>query len=414
MAELGAGGTRVRAGTAGDAVGGRVPRFVAAPRDLPGASALMAAAARHGLASVARGNGTKAGWGSPPLRCDLVVDTTSLSRIEHASGDLVAEAGAGTPVAELEEALASAGQRLSVDPVIAGSTVGGLVATGLSGPRRILHGPIRDLIIGMTVVRADGVAAASGGRVVKNVAGYALGRLHTGALGTLGLITSVTFRLHPLPPAVRVVSGTTRDPGTLAAWRRAVAASATVPAAVELDWPADGPLRLHVLLEGAAGGIGARAAEVARLLGDGATAPDPPADWGAAPGDPADTLLMIAVPPDEAVAAASALRSAAHGAGLPVSVRGSAAAGSLLASLPADAPPEAAARTIGAARAAITGGSAGAPGGALTVRRAAPALLERGGADLWGDVPGLALMRAVKDRFDPDRLLSPGRFAGGI
>ncbi|WP_067968926.1 FAD-binding oxidoreductase [Nocardiopsis trehalosi] len=407
-ADLRAAGARVRGGTPGDAIAGRVPRYVAAPADGAAAGALLAAAARHGLASVPRGNGTKADWGAPPLRCDLVVDTTDLTGIDHAAGDLVAAVGAGTPVADLAAVLAAAGQRLSADPVVAGSTVGGLVATGLSGPRRTLHGPLRDLTIGMTTVRADGTPASSGGRVVKNVAGYDLAKLHTGALGTLGLITSVTFRLHPLPAAVRAVSATAAAPATARAWRHAVAASTTAPTGVELDWPADGPLTLRVLLEGAEDGIEARAAEVAALLPGAATTAAPPPGWAALPGAPGATLLKAAVPPDAAADAAAGVRAAAAAAGTAADVRGSAAAGVLFAALPAGADGAAAAGAVDGARTAVA-----ALGGSLTVPHAAPPLREHG-VDLWGEVPGLALMRAIKDRFDPGRLLAPGRFAGGI
>ncbi|WP_052745981.1 FAD-binding oxidoreductase, partial [Allosalinactinospora lopnorensis] len=294
--ELSVHGTVVREGRDSDIVGGVAPRFVATPPDTAAVSALMAAAARHGLACVVRGNGTKIGWGAPPQRCDLVVDTTALTGIDHAAGDLVVQCGAGTGLADLQEALAGANQRLSADTVVPDSTVGGAVATGLSGPRRILHGPMRDLIIGMTTVRADGVAAASGGRVVKNVAGYDLGKLHTGALGTLGVITSVTFRLHPLPPAQRVVTSTVDGLATAHARAMEVLRSPLVPAALELDWPHDGPLTLQVLLEGAEGGIEARASELSDLLGGGRVATEPTPGWERLPGAPGDTIVRLAVP----------------------------------------------------------------------------------------------------------------------
>ncbi|MBV2363087.1 FAD-binding oxidoreductase [Streptomonospora nanhaiensis] len=405
---LGAGGAAVREGTAADAVHGRVPRLVAAPPDTAAAAALLAAAHHHRLASVARGNGTAIGWGAPPLRCDLVVDTTALTGIEHAAGDLVVRAGAGTPLAELREHLARAGQRLTLDPLVPGGTVGGAVATGLSGPRRMAHGPLRDLVIGMTVVRADGVAASSGGRVVKNVAGYDLGKLHTGALGTLGLITSVTFRLHPVPPALRLVSAEAPDAAVLQEWTARVLRSAAVPAAVELRWPAGGPPRLEVLLEGSEGGIDARAAEVAALLTAPETADTPPPGWGALPGADRDTLLKITAPVANAAQAARDVRAAARAEHTEAAVGGSAGAGVLYAAVPAAADPAAVAGVVARARDALAGA-----GGSVTVARTAPGLA---GADLdrWGPVGGLGLMRAVKDRFDPHRLLSPGRGPGGI
>src|SRR5690606_25219337 len=122
------------------------------------------------LRVVARGHGTKQDWAAPPAALDLVLDTTALAGVtEHAADDLIVAAGAGTPLAELQAALADAGQQLALDDPGGGATLGGALATNLSGPRRLLHGTLRDLVIGATFVRADGVVAKSGGKVVKNV-----------------------------------------------------------------------------------------------------------------------------------------------------------------------------------------------------------------------------------------------------
>ncbi|GAA3757654.1 FAD-binding oxidoreductase [Salinactinospora qingdaonensis] len=410
--KLAAHGIHARPGEerAGDAVSGVVPSLVATPADTAGVESAMALANRHGLAVVARGNGSKIDWGAPPRRLDMTVATTALTGITHASGDLVARVGAGTPLAQLQEELATAGQRLSVDTVIAGSTVGGVVATGLSGPRRLLHGSVRDLVIGMTVVGADAVATSSGGAVVKNVAGYDLAKLHTGALGTLGVITSVTFRLHPIAPALRLVRATTSDPAAARAWVWDMARSPAVASAVELDWPAGGALHLYVLLEGTVAGVEARAAAVAASLRGGAAEPDTradlPAGWGAAPGEDGDTLLRVSCPIAATVDTALALRSAGEAVGVPVAVRGSAGAGVLLASVPARTAAADVATIVTRVRTELAEGS-------VTVAR--PAAAVRGsGLDLWGEVAGLELMRAVKDSFDPGHHLAPGRFVGGI
>src|SRR5690606_17285476 len=126
---------------------------------------------------------------------------------------------------------------------------------GVSGPRRLLSGALRDLVIGMTVVRADGVVARSGGRVVKNVAGYDLAKLHTGGFGTLGVIASVAFRLHPLPNSLRVVSARMSSRSRAERALAALRGTTVVPSAVELDWPAEGPGRLDVVLEGTPAGL---------------------------------------------------------------------------------------------------------------------------------------------------------------
>src|SRR5579859_335291 len=184
-----------------DSVCGVTPAFVASPGSTQEAAALLRAAAAFDLAVIPRGAGTGLGWGLPPTACDLVVDMTAMDQVlEHAAGDLVTRVQAGVTMGQLASVLASAGQELALD-VPAEATVGGVVATGTAGPRRLRYGAPRDLLIGITIVRADGTVAHSGGKVVKNVAGYDLGKLFAGSQGTLGLITETTFRLHPQPAA---------------------------------------------------------------------------------------------------------------------------------------------------------------------------------------------------------------------
>jgi glycolate oxidase FAD binding subunit len=306
----------------GDAIAGVMPRFAASPATVAEASALLAAAAAADLAVVPRGGGSKLGWGAPPRRCDLVVDTTALDQVvEHAAGDLVARVQAGVSVARLAEVLAGAGQQLALDPPPAplavpgagagsgagggsgagsaaggavlsgangaapgwlGATVGGTLATGAAGPRRLRYGTPRDLIIGITVVRADGTVASSGGKVVKNVAGYDLGRLFTGSLGTLGLIVEAVFRLHPLPASAAYVTVDCRGPDEAYRTVAAAAGSGLAPSAIEIDRAARGaPVRVAVLLEGDPDGTAERAGLLCSLLGAGtATQPSPPAWWG--------------------------------------------------------------------------------------------------------------------------------------
>src|SRR5271165_3506313 len=278
-------------GSASKAVAGIVPSFVASPASTEEASALLRAAAAAGLAVVPRGAGTGLSWGSPPSSCDLVVDLRLMDRvIEHAAGDLVARVQAGVTIGQLATVLASAGQQLAVDAP-EDATVGGVVATGTAGPRRFRYGAPRDLLIGLTVVRADGVIAHSGGKVVKNVAGYDLGKLFSGSQGTLGLITEATFRLHPLPAAVAWVTGEfgPSDRAGAVAAVAAAAGSALVPSAVELDWPGGSQraLRVGVLVEGTSSGVAERAKQLSELLaaagGAAAVADVPPARWGQLP-----------------------------------------------------------------------------------------------------------------------------------
>ena len=193
--------------------------------------------------------------------------------VEHSAGDLVARVQAGARMGDVAAVLARAGQEIALD-VPDEATVGGVVAIGLAGPRRLRYGTPRDLLIGITIVRADGTVAKSGGKVVKNVAGYDLGKLFAGSAGTLGLITEATFRLHPLPAARAYV---TAEYVAVSVACDAVAAAANSPlvaSAVELSRAEPGgPIRVGVLLEGSAEGVAARSTRMADLLGPASSAP---------------------------------------------------------------------------------------------------------------------------------------------
>jgi glycolate oxidase FAD binding subunit len=405
-------------GIAADAVAGVIPSFVASPSSTAEVSALLREAAAAGLAVVPRGAGTGLAWGAPPSRCDLVVDLRSMDQIvEHEAGDLVARVQAGATIGQLAVALGSAGQQLALD-VPAQATVGGVVATGTAGPRRFRYGTPRDLLIGITVVRADGVVAHAGGKVVKNVAGYDLGKLFAGSQGTLGLITEATFRLHPLPAAVAWVTaefGPAERAGAVAAVA-AAAGSPLVPSAVELDWPGGSqrPLRVGVLLEGTGPGVAERAKQMSEFLaapgGAVTVAETAPARWGVLP----DAVTIVRVsfwvsslgPVLDAVAAAGAA------AGVRPAVSGPAGAGALYACLDPGTSDADAARFVTMLRERVAGalGSAGPRGGVVVLT--APAAVLAAAADR-ATIPGLALMRAVKDQFDPDHRMFPGRFGGG-
>jgi len=258
----------VRPATGRDAVDGVQAELVAEPASVEEASRVLAAASRAGKKVVVVGNGSKLGLGNPPERVDLVVRTRRLDRVlEHAAGDLVAKVEAGVHLADLQAALAPAGQWLALDPPEPGATVGGVVAANASGPRRLRYGTVRDLIIGITVVLADGTVAHAGGKVVKNVAGYDLSKLFCGSLGTLGLIAEATFRLHPRPEAAAVVTLQVERPEQLWEAVRRLLRSTLVPSAIELTWY-ERTGRLTVVIEGIRPGVEAQAAAAARLLGE--------------------------------------------------------------------------------------------------------------------------------------------------
>ena len=402
--------------------------FTAAPGSTEEAAAVMRVAAEHDLALVVRGGGSRLSWGIPPSRCDLVIDMSRMAEVtEHAAGDLVARVQAGARISDVAAVLAEAGQEIALD-VPPGATVGGIVASGLAGPRRLRYGTPRDLLIGITIVRADGTVAKSGGKVVKNVAGYDLGKLFAGSAGTLGLITEATFRLHPLPAARAYV---TAEYVAVSVACDAVAAAANSPlvsSAVEMTRAElGGPIQVGVLLEGSVDGIKARSTRMADLLGNGEVSAEPPDWWPGAPqAGPGQTLVRVSFWVSALGRVLDAIEAAAARSGVSPAVAGSAGAGVLYALVPGTADADAtgvdttdsggtgagaAAEFAGALREAVAGERCG------VVVLAAPAavraeLAGRGGMN--GAVPGLALMRAVKDQFDPGHRMAPGRFPDGI
>ncbi|SDP69691.1 glycolate oxidase FAD binding subunit [Actinopolyspora xinjiangensis] len=401
-----------------DAVRGVRPRWVARVGSTEQTSEVLRVAAAHRLRIVPRGGGSKLDWGAAPTGVDLVLDTSGTeSVLEHASGDLVLRATAGTTLSRVRRTVAEAGQRLSVDHPLPGATLGGIVATASAGPCRQAFGTIRDLLIGITVVRADGEVTASGGKVVKNVAGYDLGKLYTGSHGTLGVITETIFRLHPLAAEHRWVTLRVPDAGTAGAAVRSLRASQAVPTGIELDRPSpESPVEVSAQLEGMPKATDQRAHELAERLGAefgvtaevGHAAPD---WWGAHPFAPltGDTGLRFAAAPADLARLLDDAGRAAAEAGIPLAVRGSAGAGVLFGGVPANAGAARTADAVSRLRAATT-----TLHGHTTVLCAPTPVLEL--VDPW-EMPEegvFGLMRRVKEQFDPEYRLAPGRFVGGL
>ncbi|MEV1239815.1 FAD-binding oxidoreductase [Nonomuraea sp. NPDC049750] len=388
-------GVTVRKAGPDDVVGGVRAGVVALPESVEEISAVLRACAEAGLAVVPVGGGTKLHWGHPPERCDVLLDLCCLNEVvEHAAGDLVVKTQAGVTMDALADALAEQGQELALDvPFAEGATVGGTLAAATAGPRAFRYGTARDLLIGITVVLPDGTVAKSGGRVVKNVAGYDLGKLFTGSYGTLGVIAEATFRLHPLPADRRYVV-TELAQRHVQEVTAMLAAAQAEPSAVELDWPGgDAPITLAVLVEGSA--AGQRAEALREAIGAGAVTDEAPAWWGLVSDD--ELLIELRFPP----ARTSDVLAEVRDTGL--SLRGSPVAGRVWLQ-PTAEPPADFAGVVSGLRERLT-----PLGGRVTVL-AAP----YEGVDRWGPVSALPLMRRVKERFDPERRMSPGRFIGGI
>ncbi len=365
------------------------------------------------LAVVARGHGTKARWGVPAGRTDVILSLARLREpIEHCAGDLTVTAPAGASLLEVNEHLAREGQWLPLDPWAGGrSTIGGLLATNDSGPRRLRYGCPRDLIIGIDFALADGRRAKAGGRVVKNVAGYDLGRLLCGSYGSLAVITAATFKLSPLPPASRTVAIDV-PASALGALLQAIATAPVTPSAVEIDAP--GP-RLLVRFETTATAADEQAAHVMGLtvqhgataaLLQGAAETDAWTAYTAAMAQDGGTLLKLSVLPSRVNATLDLVARHATAAGLRWHLAGRATLGVLLAHCDGDS--HGVVSLVSALRRSVADASGhvavlfGPPDVAASV---AP----------WNDVGAAAqVMRAVKAQFDPHGTLCPGGGPGGL
>jgi glycolate oxidase FAD binding subunit len=337
------------------------------------------------------GGGTRLGIGPPPKSVQLVLRSTRLARIlEYAPSDQVVTAESGVTLAQLQAELAKNGQRLALDPAQPEKqTLGGIIASNAFGPLRSRFGTVRDLIIGVSLVRADGVRAKGGGKVVKTVAGFDLPKLMCGSLGTLGFVATATFRVHPLPEATRTLVSHGLSAAQVNEAAAALRAQQLEPVALLATRTAPGRFDLAARFEGFARGVEHQVKKASAISGfseaDGQT-------WTA---------------------------HAALLSGGPVRVKVSSLPTSLAkvdAALPQgrlDFHPllglgfvagDLSTQVIASARGALVPGS--------VVVEEAPATPS---FDAWGAAPAaIAVHRAVKDRFDPQGLLAPGRFIGGI
>jgi glycolate oxidase FAD binding subunit len=405
-----------REATEEDVVDGVAPSFVAEPGSTEEISELMKLASEEGLVAAPRGSGTKMDLGNPPRDLDLIVSTARMNEIiEHTPGDQVVRVQAGLKLQDLQEQLASADQMLGIDPpeTRAGATVGGIVAANSSGPRRYSYGTVRDLIIGITVVLPDGTIAKAGGKVVKNVAGYDLSKLFTGSLGTLGVIATCNFRLHPKPEASRTVAVELSDSLSAGQAAQAIVHAQLVPSAVELHWSEEQKL-LSILIEGIPPGVEAQTETASYLLkgfGEVRTLSDEEVeDLG--PLDPPgvgdeEVAIQVSAPPAELTGVLDSVLGATERRGVTPRITGHAGVGTTYVAL-SGGDEEARVQVVEELREIWV-----RRGGSVVVRKAPPSTKSR--LEAWGPVGDyLGLLRRVKDKFDPGGNLNPGRFVGGI
>jgi len=355
------------------------------------------------------GSGTKLRWGRTTPDPDLELATDRLNRVlEHNAGDFTAVMQPGVKLADAQQILADKDQMVALDPPLQDSaaTLGGIIATGDSGPLRHRFNAPRDLILGITVALSDGTVARSGGQVIKNVAGYDLGKLFAGSFGTLGLILELTLRLHPLPPGTASATAETDDPDALERTASALAHAHIETNSLDLAWSA-GRGRVLARFGGAEPAQQAEAAR--RVIEDEGLDPvmieDDAKLWERQrAGQRSDGGLVVRVSGLQGEAA-RVIRAAEPLGG---SVVGRAGLGLYWVKLEHAGVAEAVAgvREMRSHLGPLPCVVLDAP------QAARPAM------DPWGwekaDDGALRLMRSVKARFDPAGVCNPGIFVGGI
>ena len=433
LAEL---ATHARQAAADDAVAGVQPSVVVEPETEEQVAAVLRYANDAGLAVIPRGGGSQLTMGAPPRRADIILSMTRMRAIiEHAPNDLTVTAQAGLRLSDLQRALGEASQWLALDPPLDdAATLGGLIATNASGARRLRYGGVRDQIIGVRVALADGTIARGGGKVVKNVAGYDLPKLFTGALGTLGVVLSASFRLYPLPNYRATALLAAESLPALGAVAQRILARPLTPVALDLFSPegagtaSDAPYLLAVRFES---GVRAAVEEQAQVVcsdsvAEGARAQQPltgedethfwqtrAAVWRAPLAAPATTeraggaecAIKVNLPISETAGWLTEAEARRGEGALALRWQAHAGHGAIIARMAGQ--PAALVAGVEALRA-----MASARRGSLVVTDLPPALV--GLVDPWGPVSALAVMRQLKERFDPNGILNPGRFVGGI
>jgi glycolate oxidase FAD binding subunit len=375
------------------------------PSTIEQAAAIIRGISSTGRSLQPRGGGTKTGWGGSAKAGDAAhdrveLDTRGLNRIvEHNEGDFTAIVEAGITLAGAQAAFAQCGQMLAIDPPLGageGATIGGIMATNDTGPARHRYGGLRDLVLGATVVLSDGIVATSGGKVIKNVAGYDLAKLFTGSFGTLGLIARVAVRLHPLSATMATAIGRTDDPDRLAGAALALARLPLEANCLDVGW-ANGSGRLLVRFAGDAADERAREAMARmRSLEMVETVTDDTALWAAQrAGQRATRSNEIVVKVSARQTDLANVLRTARTAGASVVSR--VALGPSWLVLPS-------ASDVDSVRSALAPRACVVLDGADRVRDSWPTV----------DEGVLAVMRRVKARFDPHRAFRPGAFVGGI
>jgi glycolate oxidase FAD binding subunit len=375
-------------------------------RERPGspeeAAELLRSLGEAGRAVRPVGGRTKVDWGGIGEPIAVELETGGMAEIlEHNEGDLTAVLQAGVPLAEAQTLFGEAGQMFALDPPLGAgdaTTIGGLVASADSGPLRHRYGGVRDLVLGITLALSDGTIAKAGSKVIKNVAGYDLGKLFSGSYGTLGLILDVTVRLHPKP--VATAFGASDDADVLAAAATKLAGLPLEADSLDAAWQ-QGSGRLLARFGGASAGDQARvAAEGMKEAGlDGVETTEDDEDlWAALRNAQRGTAV---------------LKVSGRVTDLATAIRVTERAGGSLVSRAAHGLSWIALDAGDLARRATDIRDDLQPRPVVLLD--GPAGL-RGDFDPWGpvDAGALQVMRRIKERFDTHRIFRPGAYLGGI
>jgi glycolate oxidase FAD binding subunit len=384
---------------------------VAAPGDTQQVSQILRLAQSNGLTLMPTGGSTKLGWGNPVLP-EIELSSHRMHALrDHAWQDMTCTVEAGCTWSAMQSKLRLHGQMVALDPLWPDrATVGGVIAANDSGALRMKFGGLRDLIIGMTIVLADGTIAKSGGKVVKNVAGYDLHKLITGSFGTLGVIAEVNFRLHPVEEHVRtwtVMAPEAALPDFFAEPLRALMDSQMTPSCVQLR-VANHECALDIRIAGIPECLEEYAGRIQSLCGKVTLTKAGEDVWQARQQlfDKSGALVMkVSGLPGEICSVSSELQQWAATEGHEIDVLAQATG---LMTIALRSSPDAAIALIDRLRKKLA-----RSGGSAIVLQMPDSL--RGKVDVWGPDPdALPLMREIKRRFDPDRILNPGHFVGGI
>lgn len=421
-------------------VDGKAPRIVVFPNTQEEISEIIKVANRDSLSVIPRGGGTKIALGNQPSKADIILNTNRLNRvIEHSASDLIATAQCGIKLIDLQTALKEKNQLIPIDPPHSerGATIGGIIATNDSGPRRLrygsTHGTMRELLLGIKIIRPDGEIAKAGAKVVKSVAGYDIPKLFVGSLGTLGIIVEATLRLYTIAehsvtylasfPSIRTAHATALSilnssltPTCLELANSSL--SESISSRLDLNLKKNASYLLAIRFESVEKAVKNQVVKLDEMCSahkdDGVTVEGAAEErfWHeikefAYKRDSKKTVVCkVSIPVKDVSTLLDKLEDLSRNSGVEILASARAGNGVAIISLNDDIP-----NLTTAAKSLRQ--LAGSLGGSMVIQQAPPPI--KAEIDVWGEIgPTLEIMKRIKSRFDPNWVMNPGRFVGGI